>query len=136
MLHQTFYLENCEKQVRLKNITTKVDFEGRAIETNNLFYLFRSNDSTGMKRSSSFHAYYAMHSNENRTEDLNDPLQNSPEVTTAFPAATENNDERRTSRVQFKEDIEDNKAKEETKDDNETEIDMEAEFAGVKKTMI
>ena len=91
------------------------------------FYLSRSSDQPGMKRTSSFHAYYALHGDEDRTEDLDFVAQSAP----VMAGLTVHVDEPQTTRVQLNEDINEDKTKTaETDDGKKAETDMEAEFAG------
>lgn len=91
--------------------------------------LSRSSDQQNIDRSSSFHAYYATHGNKDKTKDLD--VVGEGEPSTAIPGLTVNVDERRTSRVQFKEEIKEGKNEEgQTEEDKTTERDLEAEFAG------
>ncbi|CAB3985670.1 cation channel sperm-associated 2-like [Paramuricea clavata] len=86
----------------------------------------RDQPRAGIKRTSSFHAYYALHTDEDRTEDLDFGAQSGQ----AIPDGTLNVEEPRTTRVQFKEEIKEDKNKgAETAEDGKTsEKDTEAEF--------
>ncbi|XP_028399254.1 LOW QUALITY PROTEIN: cation channel sperm-associated protein 2-like [Dendronephthya gigantea] len=87
----------------------------------------RSNDQQSLKRTSSFHAYYARH-----TEDDGEDFV--AQGGCVIPEMSSEMDEPRTTRVQFKEDEDEEDTKK--KDEGEkTETDMEAEFADWQKTV-
>lgn len=93
----------------------------------------RDQPRAGIKRTSSFHAYYALHTDEDKTEDLDFVAQSGHVI----PDVTLNVDEPQTTRVQFKEESKEDKTKgAETAEDGKTsEKDTEAEFADWQKTI-
>ena len=94
-------------------------------------YLSRSNEQQKLNRSSSFHAYYATQCENGKTEDLDGAGEGEP--STASPGLTVNSDERRPSRVQFKDVVEQDKNEETRQAEGEktAEKDVEEEFAGI-----
>lgn len=87
-----------------------------------LEFPFRSSDQQSLKRTSSFHAYYAQDTNKGK-EDV---VAQSGNV---VPEMTSDMGEPGTTRVQFN--VDDDEEDTKKNDEGEkTEIDMEAQFAG------
>ena len=90
------------------------------------FCLSRSSDQPGLKKSSSFHAYFGSEAdNEDRIEDVEFVAQSGP----AMLDSIVNVEEPPATKVELEE-IKDNKMKTADTEDSKTETDMEAEFAG------
>ena len=92
------------------------------------FCLSRSSDQPGLKKSSSFHAYFGSEAdNEDRIEDVEFVAQSG----SVMLDSTVNVEEPSTTKVELKEETKDDKIETADSEDSETETDMEAEFTGM-----
>ena len=89
----------------------------------------RSSDQPGLKKSSSFHAYFGLKDdNEDKIEDVEFVAQSR----SVMPDGSVNVEEPATTKVELMEEIKDDKMKTAQTEDSKTETDMEAEFAGMR----